>query len=257
MPLGALPRLGRVSPGRRIPDPGFGGDHGAPDPALTAALAVAAADPARMPEVLAALHGSRVLAPVVAVVGETATTSAGLSVDKTSDIALPVLVADDGMRAVPVFSGLATLRRWDAQARPVPVDGPRAAHVALAEGAEALLLDLAGPCPTTVGAAGLRALAGRRAPVAAYDDEALRVTLHQVLARYPEVESAWLHPWLDRDARLTVRLAADADPEVTGRRLAPEVRAATAPGVLGVDLALQSDACREPAGRRVFARRED
>src|SRR4051812_4842286 len=48
-------------------------DTGAPDPALSAALAAYAADPAREPEVLAALAEARLLVPVVAVLGEAET----------------------------------------------------------------------------------------------------------------------------------------------------------------------------------------
>ena len=243
-----------MPPGRRIPDPGFAGDHGAPDPVLAAALEAVAAEPGRQPEVLAALHRARVLAPVVAAPGETALAASGLTVDKTSDIALPVLLADDGVRAVPMFSGVEALARWDPAARPVPFEGPRAAEVALAEGAAALVLDLAGPHQVTLGRAELRALAQRTAPLPAYADDVLRVALHRLLATHPEVAAGWLHPWPGRDARLTVQLDAGADPGEVGQRIAPALRDAASPGTLGVDLVLQTGAVAAPAGRRVFTR---
>ena len=112
---------------------------------------------------LAALHRARVLAPVVALLGETGTTAGGLVHDKTADIAVPVLVDPDGARALPVFTDLAALARWDPAARPVPVAGPRAAQVALAEGAEALVLDLAGPLTVTLPLPEVQALAEGRA----------------------------------------------------------------------------------------------
>ncbi|MEO7979993.1 MAG: SseB family protein, partial [Sporichthyaceae bacterium] len=112
-------------PGRTIPHPGFAGDDGRADPALTAALARDHDDPAFLPELLAALHGARVLAPVVALLGETEGTADGLVQDKTADIAVPVLLDDVGDRALPVFTDVAALAAWDPRARPVPVDGPR------------------------------------------------------------------------------------------------------------------------------------
>ena len=118
-----------------------------------------AADEGRQPEVLAALHGARVFAAVAAVADETATTAAGLTVDKTADIALVVLQDPTGRRALPVFSSLAALTAWDPSARPVPVEGPRAAGVALAEGAADLLLDLAGRSPSPSASGGPRAAA--------------------------------------------------------------------------------------------------
>jgi hypothetical protein len=47
---------------------------------------------------------------------------------------------------------------WDAQARPVPVRGRVAAAVARAEGAEVLVLDIAGPTPCVLDDLDLEAL---------------------------------------------------------------------------------------------------
>lgn len=244
----------QAEPGRRIPDPGFAGDSGAPDPALAAALA-AAADAGRLPEVLAALHGCRVLAPVVSVLAESAVTNSGLVVDKRADIAVPLLVSADGARAVPVFTGLDALARWDPAARPVPVTGPRAAEVALAEGAEALVVDVAGPHPATLGAPELRALVAGRGVVPAYADEQLRVAVHRALAGVPEVLAGWLTPWPGSDARLTVALAGGTAPAaVAPRLLAALPEPLRSGGIRGVDLAVLGPGEPPPAGRRVFTR---
>lgn len=244
-------------PPRTIPDPGFTGDTGALDPALARALAAYAGDAGLLPGVLAALHRARVLAPVVAVLGETGTTPAGLTVDKRADIALPLLVDPGGARAVPVFSSLESMARWDPSARPVPVAAARAAAVALAEQAEALLLDVAGPHPVTLGLPEVRALVDGRGSVPAYDDEPLRVALHQALAVVPEVEAAWLGPWPGTDARLTVRLVEGTDPAATAQDVVAAVRE-LAPlaggGVRGLDLAVLTSAGPGPPARPVFTR---
>lgn len=245
--------------GRRIPDPGFAGDEGDADPVLRAALGAHGADPGRLPEVLAALHRARVLVPVVAVLGEQGVSESGLTVDKSADIALPLLTAADGARAVPAFSGLDSLARWDPSARPVPVMAAHAAAVAAGEGAVALVVDLAGPYPASLGEPELHALREGRGGLPAYLDETLRVALHQALAEVGAVDAAWLGPWPGADARLTVAVAAGADVEEAGARVLDRVHgllATAGGGVRGVDLALQrAGAGDAPPGARPVLRR--
>lgn len=231
-------------------------DDGSVDPGLAAALRAHDAEPARLPQVLAALHRARVLAPIVALLQETGTSPAGLRVEKTSDIALPLLLDADGRKAVLVFSSLDTLHRWDRSARPVPVTGPRAADVALAEGAEGIVLDLAGPSPVTLGLPEVRALAGGRGAVPAYDDDRLAREVARVLAHEPDVLGGWVAPGAGVDAVLTVVLDPSVTPEDAGARLAEVLLAPALRGaaVRGLDLVVQSGLTPEPAGRRVFDR---
>ena len=226
--------------GRSIPDPGYAGDDGSADAELVAAVAAHAADPARLPAVLAALHRARVLAPVVALLGETGTTAGGLVHDKTADIAVPVLVDPEGARALPVFTDLAALARWDAAARPVPVAGPRAAQVALAEGAEALVLDLAGPLTVTLPLPELRALAEARAASPVWDDPEVAAAVAEVLEGVPAARSAHLAPCAGRDGRLTVVVDPDADRASLAARIGAAVTALPVlrGGVRGLDVAV-------------------
>lgn len=122
-------------------------DRGEPDPALTAALAAYAATPDARTEaaVLAALGGARVLVPVVAALGEAETGPDGLVRDKSADMAAVLMRGRDGRTALLAFTGLESMRRWDPDARPVPVPAHVAAQAALQDGAAALLLDVAGP----------------------------------------------------------------------------------------------------------------
>ena len=69
---------------RHIPDPGFAGDDGSADPALSALLATWSAGDADRVDVIAALQRSRLLVPVVAVLGEVEYDDAGLAHDKSS-----------------------------------------------------------------------------------------------------------------------------------------------------------------------------
>lgn len=133
------------SAGRRIPDPGFRGDDGAPDPGLTQALKAYADDPARHLDVYLALQHARLLVPVLAVLGEVEHDETGLAHEKTSDMATALLTGKDGRQGLLAFSGLESLGRWRADARPAPVAATLAARSALQEGASALVVDVAGP----------------------------------------------------------------------------------------------------------------
>jgi SseB protein N-terminal domain len=128
-----------------LPGAGAPDDRGEPDRALAAALAAYAVDPAREPEVLAALAESRLLVPVVATLGEAETGPDGLARDKSADMATVLMRGADGRLALLAFTGLETLHRWDPEARPVPVPARTAALAALQDGADALLIDVAGP----------------------------------------------------------------------------------------------------------------
>jgi hypothetical protein len=150
---------GSGDPRRSIPDPGFAGDDGASDPQLRAALAAYAADATLQLEVFVALQGTRVLVPVVAVLGESEVDESGLEHDKSSDMATALLTGRDGRRALLGFTGLDTLAAWRPDARPVPVSAVLAARSALQEGAAALVIDVAGPTTYAVEGALLEGLA--------------------------------------------------------------------------------------------------
>ncbi len=148
---------------RSIPDPGFAGDTGAASAEVGAALAAYAADPDRgHAAMLLVLQRARLLVPVVAVLGESEVDQAGLVHDKTSDMATVLMRGRDGRTALLAFTGNDTLQRWDPAARPVPVTTPRAAEAAVQDGADALLVDVAGPVPVVVAGDDLRELAQGR-----------------------------------------------------------------------------------------------
>lgn len=133
-----------------IPDPGFAEDDGRADPALRAALTTYAADPGRHLDVFAALQRARLLVPVVAVLGDVEVDDAGVTHDKSSDMATALLTGPDGRRALVAFCGLDSLAAWRGDARPVPVTAVLAARAAVQEGAAALVIDVAGPTPYAV-----------------------------------------------------------------------------------------------------------
>ena len=144
---------------RHIPDPGFPGDSGDAAPALAAALTAYAAGTGSYVEALAALRASRLLVPVVAVLGESEVDERGLAREKTSDMASVLLQGADGRMALLAFSGTASLRAWDPDARPVPVTTRTAAQAALQDRAAAVVVDVAGPATFVVEGEDLEGLA--------------------------------------------------------------------------------------------------
>ncbi|MFC8192940.1 SseB family protein [Cellulomonas sp. NPDC057328] len=150
-------------PGRARPRaaPSAGPD-GSADVALTAVLARHAAGTADLGEVVAALAPTRVLVPVLAeleVADVVEHDGHAHTVDKEASAGVVALRTPDGRTALPVFTGVDALRRWRADARPVPSDVPRAALSAVAEGWEVVVVDPAGPVPVALPRTAVEALA--------------------------------------------------------------------------------------------------
>jgi SseB protein N-terminal domain len=145
---------------RTIPDPGFAGDDGSVPQKVAEALQRYAGDPGSLHGVtLGVLQHARLLVPVVAVLGEVEHDEHGLAHDKTSDMATVLMRGRDGRMALLAFTGAQPLAAWDPQARPVPVPARDAARAAVHDGADALLVDVAGPVRFVVEGEDLRALA--------------------------------------------------------------------------------------------------
>lgn len=189
-------------------DPRFRGDRGGADPEVHAALAGYAAGTRAEHEVLTALAASRLLVPVVAVLagdGEIAPAEG----EKDSEMAMPSIVGRDGRRALPAFTSLETLQRWQAAARPVPVPA-LSVWQAAAEQSEAVIIDIAGPVPLAVEGARLAALAGGQPAPALHEDADVRAAVAATAAGQPAGVRIRLGP-PPAGADLTVELL-PADP---------------------------------------------
>ncbi len=186
----------------------FQGDEGAADPAVLAALAAYAAGQGSEHAALNALASSRLLVPVVAVLTEETSGDSGAAEDseangagdgpgsglrreKSTEMALPTLIGQDGRAAVLAFTSLDALTRWRPDARPVAVPAARAWQAG-AEETSAVVIDVAGPVPVTVEGARLAALAaGLPAPLPHQDPDVL-AALHAALGDEPLIVQASL-----------------------------------------------------------------
>jgi SseB protein N-terminal domain len=177
-------------------DPRFRSDNGGADPAVTSALAEYAAGTGTEYSVLTALAGARLLVPVVAVRADElepddhapghgdACGSGDNHGDKASEMAMPAIVGADGRRALPAFTSLETLQRWQRDARPVPVPAEGVWQSAVQE-SQAVIIDLAGPVPLAVEGARLAALASGDAVPHLHEDPDVRATVAAVAAAQP------------------------------------------------------------------------
>ncbi len=187
-------------------EPRFAGDDGSADPSVTAALAAFAAGAGSEQDVLTALAAGRLLVPVVAALTPDEDTAAGQQRparpdsgpaepgpaachpagggEKASEMALPTLVGQDGRRAIPVFTGVAALARWQPAARPIPAAAAQVWQAAMQDRC-AVVIDIAGPVPLAVEGDRLAALAGGQPVPAPHEDTDVRDTVARAV-----VESA-------------------------------------------------------------------
>lgn len=191
-----------------LSDPGFAGDGGDADPDLAAALAAyAQGDPIPLAHLLPT---ARLLVPIVAILDELDERGA----EKSTDMAVVTLKLTNGQTALPAFTSLAALSAWHAQARPLPIEGAKAAQAALFEKADLLLIDPAGPVPAPIAGPALRTLAAGRPPLPVHADPDVAAALRAQLAARTEFDAPLLLPAQgEADAVLALRLREhDVDP---------------------------------------------
>ena len=152
-----------------------------------------------------------------------ASAHSGSRSEKETEMALPTLIGNDGRKAVIAFTGTDTVRRWRADARPVPVPAARLWPAVAAEQADAVVIDVAGPVPLVVEGARLRALASGAPVPLPHEDPDIRAQVAAVTGNFT------LGPG-GQDAELTVTVktrdltAARAAAEAIAARLAPRLR---------------------------------
>ena len=180
-----LPRFAGVS----LPEPDYAGDDGSPDPRLADVLSAYEAGRCSRRDVVAALLAARVMTPLVSVLDEAeeSSSASGLRQEKSSHLTSVSLVGADGRRGLLAFTSVAAMAAWDPDARAIPAPAIRAAAAALDEGADALLLDLAGPVRVVLDGAALEALAGGRVPPSPWDDSEVAAAVLAAVGQVPGV----------------------------------------------------------------------
>ncbi|GAA3976413.1 SseB family protein [Actinomadura viridis] len=223
-------------PALTIPESPFPDDDGGADPRLAEALAGYAAGRAGARAVLERLAGARLLVPVVAVLTEEEDVAPGeLRREKSSDMALPTLIGEDGRRGVLGFTSAEAMRAWRADARPVAVHARQACLAALDEGADALVVDVAGPVPFAVDGPRLRLLAEGRPVPAPHEDPEVLAAVEAAFGPEEAVTGVRVGPGENAELAIRFSVAPGGDERDAVRRvserLAERLRGRVAGGV--------------------------
>lgn len=205
--------------GRELPSSSpFAGDDGTAAPQVAAALAAIADGSGTVGGLVDALAGTRVLVPVLAELEvEDVVVHGGHehTVDKEASAGIVALRAPDGRTALPVFTSVATMAAWRADARPVPSDVARAALSAVTEGWAVLVVDPGGPTTVLVPRPAVWALAQqepwRPAVVAGGVDPEVRDAIVAAVTPVAGVVSADAVPGTRAEVAVVVVLVAGLD----------------------------------------------
>jgi hypothetical protein len=181
-------------------NPGAGDDGTAP-PRLLEALRRFRAREVGAAEVVAALTGSRLLIPLVAVRGDEGVGAQGQLVDKTQELSIVTVAGPDGRPVLPAFTSVAALSVWDAAARPIPIEAARVALAAASEGTPSIVLDPGSPTEFAVRAPAFEAVATGANWTPSYVDETVLDAFLASSAHEEALRAIQLAPG-DPDARL-------------------------------------------------------
>ncbi|WP_159941220.1 MULTISPECIES: SseB family protein [unclassified Nocardiopsis] len=196
----------------------FRDDDGSADPEVEARLREHASGKTGDRQVLAVLSGSRVLIPVVAVATETEQGAGGLTKDKHSEVAVPIMTGKDGRRGVLAFTSVESVRRWRPDARPVPFTARDACRAAVEEGADALVIDVSGPVPYTVQGRFLSLLAETGGVPEPKDDPQVLALIYRVTHTEFGIERVRIHP--SERGEIGIRLELEERDDAVLRRVA-------------------------------------
>ncbi len=128
-------------PLKEIPESIFAEDDGSADARLAQALIRFTSGRAPLSELVDALAYARVLVPVLADGEQRIVGKHGLEQDHVASTGVVALQIPDGRAALPVFTDTEAMKVWNADARPIPAEGPRAALAAAAEGWSVMVLN--------------------------------------------------------------------------------------------------------------------
>jgi SseB protein N-terminal domain len=116
-------------------------DDGTAPPKVIEAIRRFRAQEVGVADVVEALHGARLLLPLMAARGDEGVGAHGQLVDKTQELSLVTAAGPDGRPVLPAFTSVDTMREWNATARPIPIAAARIALAVAAEGTPLIVID--------------------------------------------------------------------------------------------------------------------
>lgn len=168
----------------------FADDDGSTPEALGAVLASFRAGMVGRDAVFEEFLRSRLLIPLVTVAGDEGHTPEGRRVDKTQELSIVTVKVPDGRSALPVFSSVDTMQRWNGLARPIPNLGQTVIRAAVEEGSNLVVLDPASPeTEFAIRRPALWALAQGQSVSAPWSDPEVERAFQESVATLPEIVS--------------------------------------------------------------------
>lgn len=224
-PGGATDSAGQPWTGRTLKANPFSGDDGTAPAELVAALALED-ETERLVAVADVLREARVIVPVVAhahpgraedgsVAGHTKHGSGDPQADACASAAMVSVRTPDGRAALPVFSSVQTMQAWDATARPVPVEGVRAALSSVADADSMLVLDAAGPVTALLGRPAVWAIVNNERWLPSWQDPELMPVAANALRGITELTAVRL----ERGSRSELRALLALRPGLTREQM--------------------------------------
>ena len=211
--------------GRRFHDNPAASDDGSAPPRVMEAIRRLRAGELGIEGVVEALHSERLLVPLVTVAGDHGVGPYGQTVDKTQELSIVTVAGPDGRAVLPAFTSVDSMRTWDAQARPIPIQASRIALAAAAEGTPLIVVDPGSDTQTVVRSPAFRALATGEGWVPCFADPEVAEAFSRSVEGEPAVSADGLAP-AEPEAR-------SAGPELLVLlRLAEGADAGTGQGVL-------------------------
>lgn len=203
--------------GRTLKANPFSDDDGTAPAELAAALG-REGETERLVAVADALREARVIVPVVAhehpgrgedgsVAAHTKHGSGDPQADACASAAMVSVRTPDGRAALPVFSSVETMQAWDATARPVPVEGVRAALAAVADADSLVVLDAAGPVTVLLRRPAVWSIINNEPWVPSWQDPELTTVAAQALRGIVELTAVRLEPGAGSELRAVLALA--------------------------------------------------
>jgi len=128
-------------PLKEIPESLFSDDDGTADARLAQALIRYSRGKVPLTDVVDALAYARVLIPVLAHGERRQAGKHGLPQDAVASAGVVAVQMPDGRAALPAFTDVDAMKAWNADARPIPAEGPRAALAAINEEWSAIVLN--------------------------------------------------------------------------------------------------------------------
>jgi hypothetical protein len=143
-------------------------------------------------DVVDALRDSRLLIPLVTVLGADGRTEHGH--DKIQELSIVTVAGPDGRTVLPAFTSVAAMGRWNPAARPVPATAGRVALAAASEETDLVVLDPLSDTEFVIRRPALWALGQSRPWIPSYGDTEVLAAFMDAAEPEPAIVAVQLAP---------------------------------------------------------------